>query len=395
MGSGISGLTTALKLSDHVGVRVVVHEQADHFGGRAGTDENGEHCPRFFMDDYSELLAILRTIRGYSGRSVFDDLEVVRRLSRTAASGWVEISHLYRFLAKEIPWSERVRLARTWRRTPLVAEQGGNRYGSLRNYSPGGLARMGANLLRSKTGYVLPGPTDDYLVKPWLGALRARGVVLRTGSRVTALAPGEDGVVVTAGRGTERFDAVVVTAFVPDLVNLLNASRLDHTVVETEHTHCVAYTIDLDRREKVLAEERPRLYSHSGINVLVQPRHHRCVVLCTLSPRTARQHVVAEITEFLQLERDPVTVKCRPNQRPGEAVFVGDYLHPEKLLRRAVHAVYFAGSAMRNSYPLDSAEGAVRSALTAVDAIRHDFNLGPVNTGMVATRDRPRTSEQS
>ncbi|CRK57687.1 hypothetical protein [Alloactinosynnema sp. L-07] len=378
IGSGISGLTTATKISEHKSVEVTVLEQARHFGGRADVDVDGEHCPRFFMDDYTELFSILGTIEGQDGRSVRSALLNARRLSHTHTSGWVEISHLYRLLAREIPITERITLARQWRPSPLVADQQGrnaNRFGSLRDYSPVGLLRMARNLVRSKTGYVLPGPTDVYLIDPWLRDLRRRGVSLEADRRVTNLAQHGSHVAVTTAMGTEVFDVVVVTAFVPDLVNLLDASKIDHIAVDSGNTHCVAYTIQLDPREKVLADASPAMYCRDGVNILVQPGHDRCVVLCTMATRTDPDHVLAKVRSYLELDRDLVSVRCRVNQRPGEAVFVGDYVRSDRLLRRPMRGLYFAGSAIHNSYPIDAAEGAVRSALAAVRAIRRDYDL--------------------
>lgn len=68
-------------------------------------------------------------------------------------------------------------------------------------------------------------------------------------------------------------------------------------------------------------------------------------------------------------------MRTRPNQRPGEAILVGDYLRPDRILRQPLPGVYFAGSAIHNSYPIDSAEGAARSSLTAAALIRHDHGL--------------------
>lgn len=264
-----------------------------------------------------------------------------------------------------------------WRPSPLVAERGlhDNRYGSLRNYSPASLPRLLGSILKSKTGYVLPGPTDRHLIDPWVRHLRANGVELHAGTRITRMEPEPGGVVLTSARGGELFDAVVVTTFVPELVTLLNASRLDHTIVEVGHTHCVAHTVELHPDEVVLASSQPTFYSHNGINVLVQPERARCVVLCTLTSRTDTPYVLGQVRDFLKLEHEFRSVLRRSNQRPGEAVYAADYLRPGRILRRPAPGVYFAGSAIRNTYPVDSAEGAVRSALAVVQQVRRDFGL--------------------
>ncbi|MDX6354694.1 MAG: hypothetical protein QOF98_1597 [Streptomyces sp.] len=369
VGAGISGLSTAFHLAAHPDIAITVYEQEDHFGGRADVDPDGEHCPRFFMDDYVQLFAVLRQIKGADGESVFASLRPVRRFAHTPSSGWVEITHLYRILAKEIPLAERLRAVRLWRPSPLVAEQhplrNANRYGSLRNFSFVPLTRMVANFFTSKVGYVLPGPTDEYLITPWVRHLRERGVVLRESHRVTRIGPDKDHVTVTTAAGAEDFDAVVVTAFVPDLVSLLDASNLAHTVVETSHTHCVAFTIGLDAREPVVAGTEPSFYCRDGLNILVQPEHRRCVVLCTRSPSTDAAYVLPKVRAFLGLRYEFTGHRTRPNQRPGEAVLVGDYLRAGRILRRPTGNVQLAGSYVHNSYPLDSAEGAARSALAA------------------------------
>lgn len=177
VGAGIAGLSTAFHLAGRSGVDVEVWEQRECFGGRAGVDTHGEHCPRFFMADYHELFAILRRMNGRGGRSVYDDLRVVHRFAHTSA-GWVEISHLYRLLAGEIPVRERLSAVRRRRPSPLLGERrreaNGNRYGRLRDFSPWSAVPAVPYVLRSKGAYMLPGSTDDYLITPWVRHLRYR-----------------------------------------------------------------------------------------------------------------------------------------------------------------------------------------------------------------------------
>ncbi|MDX8141572.1 FAD-dependent oxidoreductase [Lentzea sp. BCCO 10_0061] len=376
IGSGITGLTVAFQLSRHRHAEVVVYEREHHFGGRADVASGGEHCPRFFMEDYSVLFDVLRQIDGHDGPTVFDDLQLVRRFSRTS-KGWVEISHLYRVLAREVPVRDRLRVLLDWRPSPLIAEPGlnENRFASPRNYRPASIPQLLSSMLRSRKGYVFPGATDDYLINPWVRHLEGRGVTFQPGTPVSRIR-GEDGaVIVTCPSGETVYDAVVVTAFVPDTVNLLNASKLDHTVVEMDHTHCVAYTMRLAPDEPVLDTDQPTFYCNGGVNVLVQPRYERCVVLCTNTPRTDPGHVVGKVREILGLRGDVLDVRVRTNQRPNEAVYAGEHLHADRLLRRAVPGVYFAGSAMRTGYPVDSAESAARSALAAVQQVRKHLGL--------------------
>ncbi|MEV0648323.1 FAD-dependent oxidoreductase [Phytomonospora sp. NPDC050363] len=376
IGSGIAGLSAAFYLSAYPDTDVVVYEQEHRFGGRAAVTDDGEHCPRFFLEDYTELFAILRKIPGNGCRDSFNVLARTRRYAHTAGVGWLEISHLYVMLAKEVPLREKIRLLWSWRPSPLVAERrlrSVNKYGSLRNYSLRPLLRIGMNLFGSKTGYTLPGPTDEYLIAPWVNHLTADGVVMRTDCRVTEIGLDGDRMSVTTGDDTSRFDAVVVTAFIPDLVHLLNTSRIDHTVVDGQQINCAAFTLDLDPAEKIFAAGDPAFYCRSGVNVLVQPEHHRCVVLCTRALSTEESYILPEVRDMLGLEYPVVRVRSRSNQQPGEALFAGDSLRPERILRRPLPHVYFAGSHIRSSYPIDSAEAAVRSAFNAVGALRRDL----------------------
>lgn len=61
IGSGISGLTVAHLLARRH-VETVVFERSPHLGGRANIDQDGEHCPRIFLDDYHRFFQLLREI---------------------------------------------------------------------------------------------------------------------------------------------------------------------------------------------------------------------------------------------------------------------------------------------------------------------------------------------
>lgn len=386
IGSGISGLSCAFYLAEHPGVEIVVYERDSVLGGRANTTVDGEHCPRIFLDDYITLFGILRRIAGPGGHSVHDHLRRLRRFSYTQRYGWVEVSHLYRVFAKEVPLGQRLRMIRR-PGSPLVAEQhpgaNANRYGQLKNYSPFALLRMALSLLRSRAAYTFDGPTWTYLVEPWARHLTERGVTFRSGCPVTALAPVPGGISVCAAGGVELFDAVVVTAFVPDIIPLLAESGLPSAALHLNHTHCKAFTVELDPAEPILAVTGPAMYCRDGINVLLQSSHHRCIVLVTRAASTADDFVLDKVREYLRLQHPFRAVRARDNQLPREAVYAADYLRPDAVLGRRVPGLYLAGSYLRNSYPVDSGEGAARTAFAAYQQIRHAYGLTMAPSGRV------------
>jgi hypothetical protein len=136
--------------------------------------------------------------------------------------------------------------------------------------------------------------------------------------------------------------------------------------------------LTLDARERVLDRERPVLYSRDGISAVVQPGSRRCVVLCTRVVSTETDHVLARMSEYLDLEHPFTDVKERDNLRPDEALYTADYVNPDKVLKRPRSHIYFAGSYLRNSYPVDSGEGATRTALAAVRRMERRYDLVPV-----------------
>jgi predicted NAD/FAD-binding protein len=379
IGSGISGLSAAYFLSKYQNVRITVYEGSRFFGGRANVTEDGEHCPRVFLSDYACLFSILRGVENDDGSSIYDTLEAVHRYCHIEGRGWAEISHLYVALARELSLLDRFKVVKGRHTSPLVAAQvpgtNTNRYGSMRNFSPLSLLRVITNLRRSTIAFALGGPTDECLISPWVRYLEKAGVVFRKSHRVDAVTPLPHGVSVHSPAGSARFDAAVVTAFVPDLADLLTASGIDHRIKVLSQTHCKCLTLTLDPREKILATRQLALYSRAGINVVVQPNHGRCVVLCTRPLSTDVGYVVSRIREFLGLEHEIPVIKVRDNQQPEEAIYAADYLKPDAILRQRAPHLYFAGSYIKNSYPVDSGEGAARSAFAAVQKIERDFRL--------------------
>jgi len=387
IGSGISGLSCAYFLADQAGVEVTVYERADVFGGRANTTPDGEHCPRIFLDDYRTLFEILRRIDGPDGRTVHAHLRPLRRFSHAGRYGWVEVSHLYRVFAKEIPLGQRLRMIQLRPRSPLVAEQypgaNTNRYGRLQNYSRIAVLRMALSLLRLRTGYTFDGPTRTYLVDPWVRHLTNRRVHFRTRTTVTALVPGPSRIAVRSDGGSEVFDVVVVAAFVSDVISLMAASHLPCTLPELDHTHCKAFTVELDPSERILAAAGPAMYCRDGINIVLQSSHHRCIVLVIRAASTADEFVLGKVREYLDLEHPFRAVHIRHNQLPREAVFSASYVRPEAILRQPVPGLYFAGSYLHNSYPVDSGEGAARVAFATCRQIRTAYGLVPAHPSRV------------
>ncbi|MFE5285883.1 FAD-dependent oxidoreductase [Nocardia sp. NPDC056611] len=378
VGAGISGLSTAQYLSRYHDVEVFVYEQSSTFGGRANILDGGEHCPRVFLNDYHYLFEIFKDLRLSDGSTVYDSLTTLQRYWASSRSGWVELSHTYSIFADEVPIGDRLRVLRAKRISPLIAEQefsgNTNRYGSWRNYSLRSLLRIIMSLARFASVHDLGGRTDRVLTGPWVDNLRTRGVTLVTDTPVLSLHPDSSGVVVELADHSERFDAVVVTAYASDASRLLESSGLPHRIPRLSHIHCKVFTLVLDPREKIL-EREPAIYSRQGLNILFQPRANRCVVLCLRSRSTSRDFVTARLREYLDLEHDFVEVRERDNQADNEAIFSADFVDQNAILVEPAQHIYFAGSYTKNSYPVDSGEGAARAAFNAVERLAGDFHL--------------------
>jgi glycine/D-amino acid oxidase-like deaminating enzyme len=379
IGSGISGLSTAFYLSKFLNVDITVFERADAFGGRANVTGNGEHCPRVFLSNYKRLFSILREVENEDGLAVYETLQPVHRYTHVEGRGWAEISHLYVVLAKELSLAERLRVLKARHASPLVAAQvpgaNDNRYGSVRNFSPLSLARVITNLHRSTIAFALGGPTDECLTSPWVRYLEKVGVTFRRSHPVNSITPSPHGVSVHSPAGALTFDAVVVATFVSDAADLLAASGIDHRLKALDHVHCQCLTLRLDPRERIFEGGRLGLYSREGINVVLQPGHSRCVVLCTRPLSTDVSYVVSRVRHFLSLEYAIPSITVRNNHQPAEAIYAADYIRPTSILRRNLPRIYFAGSYIKNSYPIDSGESAARSAFNAVQRIQRDYHL--------------------
>jgi glycine/D-amino acid oxidase-like deaminating enzyme len=376
VGSGISGLAAAHYLSDSPEVRVTVLEADDHYGGRANVTSEGEHCTRLFLADYHHLLALFREIPGVGG-TVLDSLRRCRRFAGRSEGNWVEIDHIYAFFARSQGLSirDKVHIARANWQAMLVARQSirsTNVFGSIWNWSVAALVRAVVSSRRERITYAFPGDTGEYLTEPWLNFLGARGVESRKNTRVESVTPVGAGVHVTTSTGTEWFDAVLFTGFVHDAYGLLDRSGLPRPLDCRTHTHCKAFTIDLDHRESILSANGVRIYAGEGVTTVLQPAARRCVTLAAFPRSTEDEDVLDQVRGQLGLEHSPVRVRTRTNLSPSEAVFVGEYVDPTLLERPLRSRMYFAGSYTSNSYPLDSGEGACRSAYEAVGRIAAD-----------------------
>jgi predicted NAD/FAD-binding protein len=390
----LSGLSAAFYLLKYEGVEIKILERAPVLGGRANVTEHGDHCPRLFLNDYDYLFDILRQIPADRSRSIYDSLRPLKRYWKGRTADWVEISHPYAMMASELSFREKVKALRAKRRSPLIAEQGvgvnSNRYGSLRNYSIRSLARIAFSLARFKAIFALEGRSDECLVLPWVNHLRSNGVVVQPDSGVDLIRRGSDGVTVVSGGIGEQFDAVIVTSFVPDTIALLERSRLAHKLKTLRHIHCRVFTITLNPEERVLRQTSPAIYTSEGINIVIQPLTHRCVVLCIRSRSTSPEFVLRRVRDLLSLEHDIIDVKSRENQLPEEAIYSANYVDPRKILITQRREIYFCGSYTKNLYPVDSGEGAARSAKIAVTDLAGEYGLARPAPHARAVRDMPR-----
>ena len=106
----------------------------------------------------------------------------------------------------------------------------------------------------------------------------------------------------------------------------------------------------------------------------MQPEEARCIALTTTLESTAEDFVLGLIRDRLGLRFPPARVRARENLDLGDGVFAGAYVDPISLdetvtLAAGSRRVFFAGSYTANSYAADSAEGACRSALYAVERL--------------------------
>jgi hypothetical protein len=381
VGAGITGLTAAHVLSRQAAHEVVLYERANVPGGRASLSDFGEHCPRVFLDDYHELFRILRQVSRPDGSTLLGAVKPLDRFYYTSQSEWVKISRLFGFQAKELALRDRLGIARIGWSSAVVADYPAaantNRYSPGNNWSARTLARAAWKVIRSRGALALAGPTDTCLLGPWLADLADHGVDIRLGSEVSALEGGRaSGVKVRSGNGADDFDAVIVTVFIPDAIRILDASGIKHRLAALDHTHLKVITITLDPRESILRLQRPALYHNGGIGLLVQPEAARCIAVCIRGPSNDDEYVLDRVRRDIDLKFPLIDVRVRSNLLPEEGLYTADYVDPSRILCTRIRGIYFAGSYVKNSYPVDSAEGACLTALNAVAALQRDFAQG-------------------
>jgi len=381
VGAGIAGLTAAHVLSRQPAHQVVLYERASVPGGRASLVDSGEHCPRVFLDDYHELFRILGQVSRPDGATLRSGILPLDRFYYTSRSEWVKIAPLFGFQARELSLRDRLGISRIGWSSAVLAENPAavntNRYSPGSNWSARTLARAAWKAVRSRSALALAGPTDTCLLQPWLTDLAGQGVDVRLGSEVSAIEGGKTASVRmhSAGR-LENFDAVIVTAFIPDARRILDASGIRHRLARLDHTHLKVITVALDPRESILRLERPALYHSGGIGLLVQPEAARCIAVCIRGPSNDDKYVLDRIRRDIALKFPLADVRVRSNLLPEEGLYTADYVDPSRILCTKMRGVYFAGSYVKNSYPVDSGEGACLTALNAVAALQRDFAHG-------------------
>ncbi|HEX4427870.1 MAG TPA: NAD(P)-binding protein [Frankiaceae bacterium] len=383
LGAGLSGLTAAHLLSTVEGTAVDVFEARRVPGGRANVEDGGEHCQRLFLADYQMLLPLLEEIPHADGRSVRDCLVPMRRFARAPTLGWIEISHHYSMIASEISLLEKLRMARASRRSILLARHlrgpNTNFLGAPKNkYSLRSKFAVLSAFLRRQDAFSLPGPTDEYFIDPWVRLLSSRGANFHLASAVERIIFREHSVELLVGGRRERFDAVISTLFVSSLRTLLDQSDIAHSLPRSEHAHCACFTIHFDPAERSPRTSTQGLYTHQGINIMVQPKVGRCTALCIRTPRSDEGWVLSRVAEMLELSHSVAAVRHRANTAADEALFIGDHVRRDRVFAGAQPGRFqVAGSWIRDDYPVDSGESATLSAFESVRAICRSLGLEP------------------
>jgi glycine/D-amino acid oxidase-like deaminating enzyme len=370
VGSGIAGLCVATELSRH-GHDVQVIERREHFGGRAATAGGVEHCTRIMMNDYAQLRQVLDRIPSAApDTSIWQTLVPVRRMVHLERRGWLSLSNIYTLRTPELSLRDRYELARARRRRPiLAAELRPSRPMVLRmaaQLSLPGWVRVLALTWRVSGAHAFIGPTDIHLIDPWVDHLRRGGVELRAATKVQRVRQLTDGAELRHSGAWHHYDAVVVTGFVPDALDLLRASRVRHRlrVPDLGLQSCACATFLVDERDEIAIRHEGRhdetyLYSGGGFYALYQPSLRRVVSVST-RPGPDGNALLQATCRLLCLRHPVDLVGVRDNAEPADRLFGATPPDPRRIVKPG--AVHFAGAYLSRGYPLDSGEAAARSA---------------------------------
>jgi hypothetical protein len=377
VGSGISGLCVATELQRQ-GHEVEVLESAEQFGGRASVADGVEHCTRIMMDDYSRLGEILERIPSSDpAASIWQTLVPVRRMVYLERKGWLSLGNVYALRGAGLSARDRIELMRTRRRYPLLArEMRTDPLTGLRmvaQMSPASWLRIAAASLLVRGAQAFPGPTDAYLIDPWVDHLRSRGVTLRAETRVERVRTSKDGSELCHSGEWHHYDAVAVAAFVPDTIKLLRASGIPYClrVSNLGMVSCASATFLVDEGEPIVRRHEQSLdevflYSGGGFLALYQPRLRR-VVCASTRPGPDGVSLLLATRRLLRLQLPIDPIGSRDNADPASRIFAATPLRPDRITATA--AVHLAGAYLSRRYPLDSGEAAARSAQLATKAM--------------------------
>lgn len=301
------------------------------FGGRARVESGVEHCQRLFIEDYNVLFDILKSVEIKPGKRLFDNLDKIDRYVYLKERGWVEITHMYALLSSELTIREKLSELKGAFSPPLLGNHhqrsNENVFPKLRDFSLKSLIRAFSNALRSKKVYSLSGPTDAFLINPWIEFLEEHGVKFILGSKVERLSISAESHVYSDGDDEYDANIIVFTSYLSDTMEILARSNLNVSCALTTQMHCCCYTIQLDPREPILKQPRNSLYTRHGYFYFIQPRSNRCVIFCGRAPDSTEKEVVIEdVKEGLDLKYEVQPLGVAENKSLRDAIHVTDYI---------------------------------------------------------------------
>lgn len=378
VGAGISGLCAATLLADD-GHSVTILDGAPGAGGRAATPNGIEHCSRIFLDDYSSLRVILDRIPS-GNSSIWGTLRPISRIARGKDQQWSTLGGPYTARSDSLPLTEKIRLARSRRKSPLLADQSRPTKIDLAKMavqlSPVGWVRVARLTLRVRSAYAFPGSTDRFLANPWLETLQTSGAMWVPNAQVREIVirQGRVRAVTLSDERTLDCDAVVVATTLPQAVSLLDHSGIDHRLRVSPHAfHSLTSATFMlhpeDRAARRLPSDTPSLIAGGGFYVVYQPDNHRCVAVSALFAPVEPVALISQARLLLGADLPVEIVGSTTNREVGEQLFGGT--PPGRRLLPRLPGVYLAGSYLSRSYPIDSGEAAARSAFAVRDAMRH------------------------